>query len=194
MFKRRALCPGCGLTRYHLIIVILSTKQKKYKDGVCREYEFSCQNGVKDSTVNTSINFMLNFTPPPGYRSPRRQPSVDDETSFSGVSRGDTYDHIPSRAFQKLQSLTGGSEVDRSSIRSNVTGGIFSKFCHFVSCLMNVSQTNNSGDELLSCYCTLFSCNRILDGHFESKFWMQLDLAHVSCNNMPRLKVTKNLN
>ena len=35
--------------------------------------------------------------------------------TFTGVSR--TADEIPSKAFQRLQNLTGGAEIDTTSIR-----------------------------------------------------------------------------
>ena len=56
---------------------------------------------------------------------PPRAPANDDEMTFSGVNR--TAEEIPSKAFQRLQnitggaeslqSVTGGAEIDTSSIR-----------------------------------------------------------------------------
>ncbi len=52
-----------------------------------------------------------------------RQPSTDDETTFSGVNRPSD---IPSKAFRHLQNMTvrgAQGEVDNTPIRANVSGG-----------------------------------------------------------------------
>ncbi len=75
------------------------------------------------------------FAVPP---KPVRQPSRDDELTFSGVPRAYPSDHIPSKSFQRLRKMTGspvnmtepdtlrgGSEIDTTSIRANFTGGLY---------------------------------------------------------------------